>query len=144
MTTENKLEELLNKLIKLGRKPRGITWKIWISTESTVSLYDKIPNVVVYKWTTISWPWNTSFLKFGSLRDLVSLESGLRQFVCDGWLLIRKTKRALKLVKWSTYCFARWHHTPEYRLMLISIQTNLVNFLLSNITTEWVTQSPSN
>lgn len=113
-----RLESYLNGLIDMGWKPRGKNNKIIDYSDGRIFVQNKWERQERYDY---------------SINDLLSLESWFWQFICSNQLLKRKTKRALKLVKQTTYCFARWHHTPEYRLMLSSIQPDKVKFLQDNL-----------
>lgn len=123
------LETLLNKLIELWWKPRGIEKP--------------------YCWNNKLLWWICINLQIKSYRDLVSMESGLWQFVCEKWLLY-KLKRNINIcinveeprqeydepITWYECDFEYSYKEYAYRLMLSSIQEDIENFLLDNIKIE--------
>lgn len=122
------LENLLNRLIEKWWKPRNSNiHSCKINTIQQIYFY---------------WDTDIDNLEY-SLRDLVSLESGLRQFVCDKelyWKLKvdsnknRITRPILQemITPWCKYTF--WECEYNYRLMLSSIEEDIAKFLLDNIT----------
>lgn len=112
------LEELLNKLIQMGWKP------FWKEIKKLQRDWDRF----YYQWAIDS----------PSLRDLVSIESGFRQFVCEKrfwktWYMANEP-----ICTWTDFdkCYSfhhyeRWNY--KYRLMLSSIQTDLEKFILDNV-----------
>ena len=80
------LENLLNSLIQRGWKPWGI--KRFVE--------------VLISWTTVTFFTEKSVASHTSLRSIVSLESGLWQFVCDE-----------QLCKLPEYIDAQWCKTVE-------------------------------
>ena len=113
------LEELLNKLIQMGWKPRGEKLN-WMNFE-----HEKWNKRFVFWWEDKS---GTAEYNEYSLRDLVSMESWLWEFVCEK-RLYNKDKYYQTIEKW--YVFTTRDY--EYRLMLSSIQENIEKFLLDNI-----------
>lgn len=112
-----KLEELLNKLIELWWKPKWLNYK---HIEQHLWSYFMYPDV---------WPY--------SINDLCSIESWLRQFVCEKRLHdIRLHWHILvhypcKLLSGSWLGHDTFDYT--YRIMLSSIQENKEQFILDNI-----------
>ena len=129
------LENLLNKLIEEGRKPFWIELKIKIKIHEWVWFYDD---------KTIQLEFDCGNMgKYIRLRQIVSAESWLWQFVCDE-----------QLCKLPEYIDAQWHKTVEddrdnekdvthilteydyrYRLLESALipEKELAKFLLDNI-----------
>ena len=126
MNYQEKLEELLNELIKKWRKPR---WQ-----ELTKIEYDEI--WPIFYWMEEDWNWGYC-PSDNTLNDLCSIDSWLRQFVC--WLdkdyLPFCSKCNIKLesnndkIKWDVW----YEEEVNFRLMLSSIQEDKKSFLLNNI-----------
>lgn len=125
------LETLLNSLIERGWKPAGFPGKseIKISEDWDVVLYmDTDDATVVVKV---------------KLRNLVSLESGLWQFVCDRSLLKSIWKSRAKEPSMSALGFKSevlaLSFEPEYRLLESALipEEELGKFLIDNIKVEW-------
>lgn len=124
------LEQLLNDLISLWWKPRGnedIDWELYI-IDCARPIRFKLGD------------WWDSYVR--SLNDLCSIDSWLRQFVCEkgltkDWDFGFYIKRSH--ISWITPS----HHFVSldigYRLMLSSIQESKEQFLLDNISL-WQTQ----
>lgn len=66
-----------------------------------------------------------------SLNDLCSIDSGLRQFVCEKWLYEEQALENYRINMWVAPLTD--HRKPEYRLMLSSIQEDKEKFLIDNI-----------
>lgn len=112
------LEQLLNKLIERWRKPRGKK-RTYIEHESN--------DFEIYLWERCTWELDD--VNIYSLRDLVSKESWLWQFVCEKLLVYKKITYNLDDIINKYYDIM----TPNYRIMLSSIQDDLEKFLLDNI-----------
>jgi len=122
------MQEILNKLIWLWRKPR---WN---------EAVDKI--VIDEYWFITYWYdelWNYGWCPFeASLNDLCSLDSWLRQFVCEEWLINSYFWMIAISEENSEYlidCKERYRRETnyEYRIMLSSIQEDKAKFILDNI-----------
>ena len=116
---ENKLEQLLNSLIEKGWKPRQHTNFVRCNYCDTYSEFS-------FETENESWIWNHT------LRELVSKESNLWQFVCKNGMV----KLWWKEKKWLTPERLRvfdWEY--QYRLIESSLkdESELEDFLLSNI-----------
>lgn len=122
------LETLLNELIALWHT----TWFDLYWVESVDVIYWKDANnketISIDIFTSADWPYTYS------LNDLCSIDSGLRQFVCENRIqnkdeqysferynIKRKSKKLLCI------------YDLEYRIMLSSIQEDKEKFLLDNI-----------
>ena len=114
MAKEKKLEQLLNKLVELWRKPRGWEAYIWHNLGDTMII------VNVDKET-----------KYYSINDLCSIDSELRQFVCEKWLYKEQNIEDYNIYIWSSPLTN--HSQERYRLMLSAIQNDKEQFLLKNI-----------
>ena len=117
------LEELLNGLIDLGWKPRGIEL-------TKIEIDEEWP---IFYWMEDNWDgWYCP--SDNTLNDLCSLDSWLWQFVCEKWLYKELKKGYIQDIffkRKKEYQFLEVSH--EYRLMLSSIQPDKEKFLLSNI-----------
>ena len=125
------MEELLNKLIKKWRKP------FWRETKHELSSW------VVYDTIDIKWKGDIRVIdrRHHHIRELVSKESGLRQFVCDNGLLNVNKKYEWEYWtqsykrNWEEYTheFSRW--CENYRIIESSLkdEKDLEDFLLENI-----------
>lgn len=128
MKTMKELEILLNKLIELGWKP----WKWWYNYIEVEVLKWKI----YIKYCRMNYNDNVYAIRY-SLRDLVSLESWLWQFLC--WLdknylpLCSKCNIRLESNNDKIKSDVRYEEEVNYRLMLSSIQEDITKFLLDNI-----------
>ena len=123
-----KLEQLFNSLIEKGWKPFG---------------REKTLHISIHNWDLMSvyldWWFMNEDTK--SLRELVSKESGLWQFVCNNWLIPEDRKcheRVLDLTFWPNWpdvsdqmCSRNY----EYWLMSSAIcdEKYLEQFLIENI-----------
>jgi len=125
----NKLEQLLNSLIEKGYIPFNIPC---------------ITNVSFLRRLWITSHQNDRDYKFDfSLRDLVSKESWLWQFVCENGMIEHKW---LDIHSWehttaehSDFWFTDWDNY-EYYIIESSLkdESELEDFLLSNIKVEWI------
>lgn len=121
------LENLLTSLVERGRKP------FWKERCFKVESVDK--NTYEVNCGNIGYRC--------SLRDLVSLESGLWQFVCDRSLLKSIWKARAKEPSMSALGFKSevlaLSFEPEYRLLESSLipEEELGKFLVDNIVIEW-------
>ena len=116
------LEKLLNSLIKRGWKPAGFQGKseIKISEDQGVVLYMTKEDV-------------TLAVKV-KLRNLVSLESGLWQFVCKN-KLHKKTDNFWENVSKTSTNIWWFNHNHQYRLLESALipEKELEKFLVENI-----------
>lgn len=122
------LENLLNSLIQRGWKPAGFQGKseIKISEDWDVVLYmDTDDATVVVKV---------------KLRNLVSLESGLWQFVCENWLRKDQTSTSYwSRREWGEKEKMCRENQFEYRLLESALipEEELGQFLVDNIKIQW-------
>ena len=128
------LENLLNSLIKIG-------WKPWGKSVNRV-LYIHSKSMLIYL-NVINEPKRQ--IKQDSLRELVSLESGLWQFVCRNRLYKQpneKFRESVSKVWLNTWWFA---HNHQYRLLESSLipEKELAKFLVENIVVEWLKSEQS-
>lgn len=141
MTTENKIKELLNKLIKLGWKPRGYE-------TNEINIED----ATQYEWKIYIKFWtedkNNYRRAIYTLRDLVSLESGLWQFICEKWLYNKDNKDFINRMyldeaemKYIGNDRHLYNYNYEFWIMLSSIEEDIEQFLIDNMTTEWAKPS---
>lgn len=121
------LETLLNSLIQRGWKPGGFQWEseIKISEYQGIVIYMKTEDAVLGVKT--------------KLRNLVSLESWLWQFVCRNRLYKQpneKFRESVSKVWLNTWWFA---HNYQYRLLESALipEEELGKFLVENIIVEW-------
>ena len=121
---ENKLEQLLNSLIEKGWKPRG--WDIDFKFEYIDSFHIRLDNGAYYWWTY-------------KIRDLVSKESWLWQFVCKNDMVDKK-----KIwIYYEMFLEENWIDAKNYRPFSLverviiesslKDESELEDFLLSNI-----------
>lgn len=129
-----KLGKFFTSIIKKGRKPWGIDPK-------DIELFR-----LDFKWKDVHiWYMDYSSqkkwmyeLQFKTFRELVSLESGLRQFVCKNKLQWEWWERALNVSVWQEElnAEARFHHsTPEFRFIQSALipENKIAEFLVKNI-----------
>lgn len=128
------LENLLNKLIEEWRKPFWITLKTKIKIHEWVWFYDD---------KTIELELDCGNMgKYIRLRQIVSLESWIRQFLCDKGLLKSIWKARAKEPSISALGFKSENlalsFEPEYRLLESSLvpEEELAKFLVDNIKVE--------
>ena len=120
------LEKLLNSLIQRGWKPANFPGKseIKISEDGDVVLYMNTEDV-------------TLAVKV-KLRNLISLESGLWQFVCKN-KLYKKTDNFWENVHKTSTNIWWFPHNHQYRLLESALipEKELGKFLVENIKVEW-------
>lgn len=141
------LEKLLNKLIEKGWKPRWFEnvykfklYKLWytIARPQKQKMISFATETIHYiNWTDYIW------YKWYSLRELVSKNSWLWQFVCkndmaDDWIWVWRQKVEINK-KWNTKRKSlkswKWREEYEYRLIESALkdESELEDFLLNNI-----------
>lgn len=113
------LETLLNKLIELWRKPRGLKL-------TKIEIDEEWP---IFYWMDEDWNW-WYCPNDNSINDLCSLESGLWQFVVKKRLYNKNTIQEMLWAVWKEFYY---QEDFRYRLMLSSIQPDKEKFLLDNI-----------
>ncbi len=127
------LETLLNSLIERGRKPWGLRYF------AEVMVFKTYIDFITKKWASSPT----------SLRELVSLESGLWQFVWDRSLLKSIWKARAKEPSISALGFKSevlaLSFEPEYRLLESALipEEELGQFLVDNIKVEWLKSEQS-
>ena len=133
---KTKLIELLNKLIEKGWKPFGIDCI-------------KEVNYVKHHWTLCWYFWWWSYQRWKPIRELVSKESGLWQFVCENGMLNKKrwSNRVrletssvwdyIEIWTWEDYGW-KFDSDYEYRLIESALkdESEFEEFLLKNIKVE--------
>lgn len=140
------LEELLNTLCERWWKPFGktpVNITQWYSAETYCKYFDK-RCIHIHREDDIEYDEEDEDIRRPrrtdefSLRELVSKESGLWQFVCENKM---RPKRAW----YDEHYWSRDHHTnwrwmamegePEYRLIesALTDESELEDFLLQNI-----------
>jgi len=127
---ENKLEQLLNNLLKAWWKPFNRNKTLHIT------YYDKC-KWMNYKWIHLDgWFMNE---ESRTLRELVSIDSGLWQFVCEKWYNKYKKEYWRWYTKYNTKAeyWDEWDY--EYYLIESSLkdENELEDFLLQNIKVGW-------
>lgn len=123
------LEILLNSLYKRGRKPKD---REIISIKFDQE-FTKSEGRTILHCNCKDWSWF-----YADLRWLVSLESGLWQFVCKNKLHKRTDNFWENVHKTSTNIW--WFsHNHQYRLLESALipEEELGKFLIENIKTEW-------
>ena len=113
------LETFLNSLIKRGRKPWGLRYFIEVFVSGV----------------EVSFLTKKNLFSNSNLRSIVSLESGLWQFVCRNNLYKQnneKFRESVSKVWINIWWFA---HNYEYRLLESALipEEELAKFLLDNI-----------
>ena len=133
------LETLLTSLIEEGWKPWGIDW----DDIELLTLDMNSKNIYIW-YMDYSNPEEEHYdQKFKTFRELVSLESGLWQFVCDRSLLKSIWKSRAKEPSMSALGFKSevlaLSFEPEYRLLESALipEEELGKFLIDNIKVEW-------
>ncbi len=128
---KNKLEKLLNELIKLGWKPWGKIHTDWLTYKIIITPWgmEKYIQVLVEE---------ADFQRYHSLNDLVSIESGLWDFVCEKKLYEETAHQDYYTARYKQEDSVLWYDmfNCHYRLMLSAIQTDKGKFLLDNIKLE--------
>lgn len=128
------MEKLLNQLIQLWRKPFGVECNsVCESCFESVATYMFDNKPILCAW----WIWK---YKNVCLRQIVSKESWLRQFVCESGLITKQKKVHDFMIKHITYsdenfCWWCWMEDPEYYLMICAIhdEHRIKQFLFDNI-----------
>ena len=129
------MEELLNKLIEKGWKPFG--------------KYDKIMAIWRHNWRRVfdfGILWEVEY----SIRELVSKESWLWQFVCEHSLLSIEydiTKSYKDSKDWTKHWgynwdkYLKWYDMYNYQYRIIESalcdEDKLEQFILDNVKIEW-------
>ena len=130
---ENKLEQLLKKLLELWRKPN---WKEYNHIHSEAN------RIMSDFWTFYRF---CNYVEDGSinrclnlkLREIVSINSGLWQFVCENGMVKFKQEMYSKCIigkQWDANDYKTYSRL-EYRLIESSLkdESELEDFLLQNI-----------
>ena len=129
---ENKLEQLLNTLIQRGRKPFGIICTDFIKGTGLEWIPSYCFNPHPHMW----FPWWTRKYHRPSLRQIVSKESQLWQFVCENGM-VKKNKSDFQWWKQKDEFIWDVRDKSEYQYRLIEAslkdESELEDFLLSNI-----------
>ncbi len=134
------MEELLNNLIEKGWKPRG---KTWIDERDWFVYMNKWQCIRLHKWiqanNMLCWEYN--------LRELVSKESWLWQFVCEDRLVKKEWEYRAKRrhLHWWEHDEDVYHDISytkndyEYYIIESTLkdESELEEFLLDNIKIEW-------
>lgn len=126
------METLLNKLMEKGWKP--------FNRKKTLHIicYDKC-KWINYKWIHLDgWFMNE---ESRTLRELVSIDSGLWQFVCENGMINEGDVKNFIWTRYEHTWFEPQYHlvhkwnSAEYRLIESSLkdESELEDFLLSNI-----------
>ena len=125
------LETLLTSLVQRGRKPKGReVVSIKLDQEFTKSEWK-----TVFYCSCKDWFWF-----YADLRWLVSLESGLWQFVCENWLRKDQTSTSYwSRREWGEKEKMCRENQFEYRLIESSLipEEELGQFLIDNIVVQW-------
>lgn len=147
------LEQLLNRLLKLGWKPFGNKKiKEALTSEKRINLLnEKVNKVSQFKNRVAFSNWVLIFDEI-NIRELVSQESWLRQFVCEKEMAYQDDEfvefkwYALVDVDWwaiaehETWCRYLYSNIePEYWIMESALcdEDKLEEFLLDNIKIKW-------
>ena len=135
----NNMEELLNKLIEKGWKPFGITCTDFIKGTGLECIPSYCFNPHPHMW----FAWWTRKYHRPSLRQIVSKESWLWQFVCENHLYIYKMWENKNFIQdyfkneYNECCYQYLYDKScyEYYLLESSLidESELEDFLLSNI-----------
>lgn len=125
------MEELLNKLIEKGWKPFG-KWK----KRKVFARWDK---TVSFSYQDDEWIEFYTYL----IRDVVSKESWLWQFVCENGMVDKQHWYIEELKWWKADDDEEWHdnweerYSTEYQYWLIESslkdESELESFILDNI-----------
>lgn len=117
----NSLEELLNKLIQ---KWFNKIFDLYGVEKISVQHYRDVDDNPLVKVTIET---SADYYEY-SLRDLVSIESGFRQFVCENDLY-DEDKNCI----WLSYDGWIWEQDYRYWLMISSVEESLEKFILDNV-----------
>ena len=123
------LETLLNSLLERGRKPR------WNSYDGfKVSSWELC---LIYKWHCSN--------PLENLRELVSIDSGIWQFVCKNNLYKKEAKNFRENVRTDSPNLGWFIHNYQYRLLESALipEEELGKFLVDNIVVEWLKSEQS-
>jgi len=119
------LVNLFKELMKRG-------WKVYWE-------YDKLMSHWQTRWKRDFWFWELWEIKY-SLRELVSKESGLWQFVCENWIIENWKTVHDYVISHITYSYDKgcWWYAPnnsEFWIMMSALcdEDKLEKFLLENI-----------
>lgn len=114
------LENLFNSLIQRGWRPWG--------------KYDKILNVSKYNGWLMRLVQSNNAWMYVHIRSIVSLESGLWNFVCEN-KLHKKTDNFWENVSKTSTNIWWFNHNHQYRLLESALipEEELAQFLLDNI-----------
>ena len=121
------LENLLTSLIQRGRKPWGLRYF------AEVMVFKTYIDFITKKWASSPT----------SLRELVSLESWLWNFLCDNKLIKQTSKeRVLNPTYWPKWADCDWSiqsNEAQYLLLESALipEEELGKFLIDNIKLEW-------
>lgn len=130
-----KLEQLLNSLIEKGWEP------FWLQCCIKVRYY-WYNNVCLFEIITTKW-WGVESVTVCncSLRDIVSINSLLRQFVCKNRFLKwpDSTDEWQKNPIWASYDELFYADSYQFYLIECALKNNseLEKFLIDNIKIEW-------
>ena len=131
----NNMEELLNKLIKKGWKPFGITCTDFIKGTGLECIPSYCFNPHPHMW----FPWWTRKYHRPSLRQIVSKESWLWQFVCENGMVkgfdTSEYYTNYRRFNKENFTECRYLRECQYRIIESSLknESELEDFLLSNI-----------
>jgi hypothetical protein len=117
------LANLFKELMKRG-------WKVYWE-------YDELMSYWQTRWKRDFWFWVLWETKY-SLRELVSKESGLWQFVCEN-KLVKEDCSSIELYIISEWYWIITDSYYQFWLMMCSLkdESELEKFLLDNIEVEW-------
>lgn len=120
------LETLLNKLIEKWWKPFWITLKTKIKIHELEWFYDD--QIIQFELDCVSMG------KYVRLRELVSIESWLWQFICDN-KLYNRTYNFRENVRKTWYNIWWFSHNFQYRVLesVLMSEEDLPKFLIDNI-----------
>ena len=133
------LEQLLNSLIKRGWKPFGITCTDFIKGTGLECIPSYCFNPHPHMW----FPWWTRKHHRPSLRQIVSKESWLWQFVCENemvkWYDTSEYYINYRRFNKEDFTECRYLREHQYRVIESALkdESELEGFLLNNIKVEW-------
>lgn len=112
--------------------------KWWIPrwyNEVIHTVYDKKHKMI---WLYKEWKTILHLVYKKSLRELVSKESGLRQFVCENGM-VKEDNSSIELIIMSEWYWVLTDKDYQYRLIESALkdESELEQFLLDNIKIEW-------
>ena len=135
MGKKSELEQLLNNLIEKGWKPFGITCTDFIKGTGLECIPSYCFNPHPHMW----FPWWTRKYHRPSLRQIVSKESWLWQFVCENEMIkgfdTSEYYTNYRRFNKENFTECRYLREYEYRLIESSLkdEMDLERFLLDNI-----------